>query len=99
MTKELRKKLLVVKNTEEEARVIEELARRAGTNESNIVRRLLKAHAESEGIDVTGMFGDGKPGNWLPKPKGKDLPVMRVINRTGRHNKTVTTCEVVAVPA
>jgi hypothetical protein len=87
MEDKLRKKLLVVKNSEAEAKVIEELAQRANTNESNVVRRLIKAAAEAEGINVTGLFDDGKPGNWLPKPRGKDLPVTTA-SPTGRHNTT-----------
>jgi hypothetical protein len=86
MSDKLRKKLLVVKNSDAEAAVIEELANKYGTNESNVIRRLLKAAAEAEGIDVTDLFYDGSPGNRQPKPKGKDDPPTKLSDRRAYNN-------------
>lgn len=69
---ELRKTPLVVKCTKREAAAIEKLAKRLTEgNESNLIRRLIKAAAIEQGIEIEGLFEDGTPGNRLPKPKGK----------------------------
>jgi hypothetical protein len=78
MEQETRKKLLVVKNSETEAKVIEDLARLKGLSESNLIRRLIKAEAEVAGFDVENLFSDGFPGNRLPKPRGKEDRATRV---------------------
>jgi hypothetical protein len=74
MTEEskLSKRLLTLRLTEAERRVIAELGKLEGS-ESNAIRRAVRLLMEARGLDIPpDLFVDREPGNRLPKPKGKE---------------------------
>jgi hypothetical protein len=84
---DLVKKRLPFNLTIAEWEVLKDEAKGEKTELINVTRRALREYFKARGRELPdNLFSDRKPGNRLPKPRGKELPVRIVEIGTGRSN-------------